>query len=164
MADAGASGPVVRVMWGSGTGPTAVAAYDAALAAANVHDYNLATVSSIVPPGASVEAVGSAPDLGPPGGRLWAVVARGTVEGPGRAAAALGWATGDGPGVLYEAGGVLTEDDARAEVAAGLDAARDLRDRPLAEAGCRSIACEAAAGEFATAVVLGVFGESEPMG
>ncbi|MEF8907067.1 MAG: pyruvoyl-dependent arginine decarboxylase, partial [Haloarculaceae archaeon] len=38
---------VIRVVWGSGTGPTGTAAYDAALAEAGVHDYNLVTVSSV---------------------------------------------------------------------------------------------------------------------
>lgn len=164
MANAGAAAPLVRIVWGTGTGPTAVASYDAALAAANVHDYNLATVSSIVPPDASVAAVGTAPDLGPPGGRLWVVPARGTVVGPGRASAALGWATGEGAGVLYEAGGDVDEVDAREAVTEGLAAARALRDRPLPEGDCRSVSCSAEAGEYGTAAVLGIFGESEPIG
>lgn len=182
MADSGAERPRVRVVWGAGTGPTAVASYDAALAEANVHDYNLATVSSVVPPGASVDVVGTAPDLGPAGGRLWVLESRATVRDAGRATAALGWATGDAPesgpraarrdpssrsgdgaGLLYEAAGELSEAAAREQVADGLAAGRALRDRDLDGGGIRSISVEGASGTYATAVVLAAFGESEPM-
>lgn len=180
MVDSGAQRPRIRVVWGAGTGPTAVASYDAALAEANVHDYNLATVSSVVPPGVSVEAAGTAPDLGPAGDRLWVLESRATVRGAGRATAALGWATGDaleserraarqdpssqpgtGPGLLYEAAGELSEEAAREQVADGLAAGRALRDRDLDGGGVRSISIEASAGTYATAVVLAAFGRSE---
>ncbi|PSP40313.1 pyruvoyl-dependent arginine decarboxylase, partial [Halobacteriales archaeon QH_10_70_21] len=69
----------IRVVWGTATGPTAMASYDAALAAANVHDYNLVSVSSVIPADATVEVVGEAPDLGPAGERLTVVEGRATV-------------------------------------------------------------------------------------
>jgi arginine decarboxylase len=37
----------IRIVRGTATGPTAMAAYDAALAAAGVHNYNLVSVSSV---------------------------------------------------------------------------------------------------------------------
>jgi arginine decarboxylase len=75
----------VRIVRGTGIGPTALSSYDAALAAANVHQYNLLRVSSVLPAGTSVESVGTAPDLGPIGGELTVVEARKTVSrfGPG---------------------------------------------------------------------------------
>ena len=161
----------MRIVWGTGTGPTDVASYDAALADAGVHNYNIVTVSSIVPTGAVVESVGTAPDLGPPGNRLTAVQARATVAGPDRATAGLGWATGDGrdaprgegPGVIYEASGEFGEETARERIRRGIDAATELRDWPLAEPELRIASTTVDAGTFATAVALAVFGESEPI-
>src|SRR6056297_4057573 len=96
----------IRVVWGTASGPTRMSSYDAALADANVHNYNLVAVSSVVPADAEVEAVGTAPDLGPAGERLTVVEARATRAGPGRVSAALGWTTGeDGPGLFYESAG-----------------------------------------------------------
>ncbi|MFB6362318.1 MAG: pyruvoyl-dependent arginine decarboxylase [Halobacteriales archaeon] len=160
----GNSAPNVRVVDGTGTGPTAVASYDAALADANLHAYNLATLSSVVPPGSAVEAVGTAPPLGPAGGRLWTVQARTTTAGPGRAAGALGWAAGPDGGVLYEAGDAEDEAAAREQVVSGLDAARTLRNASLPDEHIVSTAFEVPAGTYGTAVVVAAFGEAEPIG
>ncbi|MFB6360516.1 MAG: pyruvoyl-dependent arginine decarboxylase [Halobacteriales archaeon] len=163
MSTDGIGSPLIRVVHGSGTGPTAVASYDAALADANLHEYNLATLSSVVPPGATVEAVGTAPALGPVGGRLWTVQARTTTAGPGRAAAALGWAEGPDGGVLYEAGESEDEAAARAQVESGLDAARTLRDAALPNDHIESTAFDVPAGTYGTAVVVAAYGEAEPI-
>jgi arginine decarboxylase len=154
----------VRVVWGTGRGPTELAAYDAALAAAGVGNYNLVAVSSILPEGATVAVEGTAPDLGPAGARLTVVQARATVEGPGRVAAALGWAGGPGPGVVYEAGGAIAEADARDEVEAGLERGRDLRDWTFDDQGVESVAAEGEPGVHTAAVVLATLGDPEPLG
>ena len=73
----------IRVVHGVGEAATKMASYDAALADANVHNYNLVTVSSVIPSDATVEAVGTAPDLGPAGERLTVVEARATTGGVG---------------------------------------------------------------------------------
>ena len=156
---------LVRVVWGAATGPTAVASYDAALAEANVHDYNLVPVSSVVPAGAAVEAVGEAPDLGPAGERLTVVEGRATVapDEAGPAVASLGWTRDpDGPGLLYEAAG--TDPDAvAARLKAGLETGRDLREWAFEETGRRTVTAEAAGDAHTTAVVLAVYGESTPL-
>jgi arginine decarboxylase len=164
MAADGGGAPHIRVVTGTGTGPTAIASYDAALAAADHHEYNLATVSSVVPPDANVEPVESVPDLGPIGGRLWTVQARTTRAGPDRAAAALGWAIGSTGGVFYEAGGTEDEAVARDEVASGLAAARDLRDAQLPTDRIESTALEVPVGTYGTAVVVAAYGDAEPWG
>ena len=119
---------VIRVVWGSGTGPTETAAYDAALAEAGIHDYNLVAVSSVVPAEPPVEAVGTAPDLGPAGEKLTVVQARasvppvesGTAHEGQPAVAAVGWArSAEGSGVFYEADGRDPE-RVRGSVATGL--------------------------------------------
>jgi len=99
---------VIRVVWGSATGPTATAAYDAALAEANIHNYNLVTVSSVVPADPPLEVVGTAPDLGPVGNRLTVVQSKATVspEESEPAVAGIGWARSDsGRGIFYEEAG-----------------------------------------------------------
>jgi len=156
----------IRVVWGTGRGPTALAAYDAALAAAAVENYNLATVSSIVPAGATVEAVGTAPDLGAVGDRLTVVEARATVgaDAPdGVASAGLAWTVGPGPGVFYEVGDLVDGAECRRRLEAGLAAARELRDWRVEGTDARVVTVEAPAAGFAAAVVLGVYGRGEPI-
>ncbi|PHQ37939.1 pyruvoyl-dependent arginine decarboxylase subunit alpha [Halorubrum persicum] len=177
----------IHVAGGVGVADTAMASYDAALADANLHNYNLVAVSSVVPAEATVESVAAAPDLGPTGNRLTVVEARRTV-GPGDAVdfreggragaedaaskraprrhpdvvAGLGWATGPGPGLFYEVTGEDTA-DVRDRIHAGLDAGGDLRDWELPD---RELRVEAAAAEpdrFTTAVVIAAYGESEPI-
>ena len=123
----------IRVVSGTGTGPTTTAAYDAALLSAGVGNFNLVSVSSVVPPGATVEVDGTAPDLGTAGDRLTVVQARAVGD---RVAAALSWARGDdGRGLFYEgtAQGPGVDDErlrerALREAERGLTAGFDRRD------------------------------------
>lgn len=156
----------IRVVSGVGTAPTEMASYDAALADAGVANYNLVTVSSVIPADVRVEAVGTAPALGPAGERLTVVQARATVAGPGRASAALGWVRsdgGDGPGLFYEAAGETDGPDVRRRVREGLEAGRALREWDCDEPSVRAESIEAESGTYTSAVVLAVFGESEPI-
>lgn len=157
-----AGGPLIRVVWGTGTGPTAVAAYDAALVDAGVGAYNLSTVSSVVPADASVEAVETAPPLGAPGDCLTVVEARANAADAARATAGLGWAVGPGPGLFYEACGAFDEPAARREVETGLEAARRLRDWEFDDIDVRTASLRASSAH-AAAVVLAVYGDAEPV-
>lgn len=156
---------IIRVVWGTGTGPTPMAAYDDALAAANVHDYNLVTVSSVVPADAAIEAVGEAPDLGPAGERLTVVEGRATVapDDQGPTVATLVWAREpDGPGLFYEASGT-DRAAVEAEAETGLAAGCDLREWAFADRGRRTVTGRAPDDAYGTAVVLAVYGESMPL-
>jgi arginine decarboxylase len=153
----------VRVVWGTGRGPTELAAYDAALAAAGVGNYNLVAVSSILPADADVSVAGTAPDLGPAGARLTVVQARATVEGPGHVSAALGYASGPGPGVVYEAAGETVEADVRTEVEEGLAAGRAQRDWTFEDQRVESTSAPAEPGAYTAAVVLATLGVGEPL-
>jgi arginine decarboxylase len=158
---------LVRIVWGDAMGPTATASYDAALAAANVHEYNLVTVSSVLPADAAVEVIGDAPHLGPAGERLTVVQGRATAA-PGAnesAAAALGWSrSAEGAGIFYEASGT-DPTDVKQRVTDGLEHGRMLRtDRTwTAENGLQLVTAEADSEQYVTAVVLAVYGESEPL-
>ncbi|MFB6228153.1 MAG: pyruvoyl-dependent arginine decarboxylase [Halobacteriales archaeon] len=158
-------GTAIRVVAGSAGGPTAVASYDAALADAGVHEYNLLTLSSVVPPDAYIEVRDVAPDLGPVGGTLTVVQARATVEGTGRATAALGWTRrGDrGAGVFYETGGEFDPAEARRRIGRGLEHAREIRSRDLGDTSVEVESEVTDGASFATAVVVAVYGEAEPI-
>lgn len=161
----------IGIVWGTGTGPTALSAYDAALAGAGVENYNLVRVSSIVPANATVERVGEAPDLGPAGNRLTVVEACVTVGGDEaeastaaeRGSAGLAWATGPGPGLFYEVAGGFDEAECRRRLEAGLEAGRGLREWTFDGGGERVVSVAAPTEGYASAVVLGVYGESEPI-
>lgn len=153
----------IRVVWGTGTGPTEVAAYDAALADANVHNYNLVHVSSVIPAGTRVDPVGEAPDLGQPGDRLTVVEGAATHAGPGGVAAGLGWTPGDGPGLFYEAAGPTDEETIETRIREGLDAGRELREWDLPETEVRTVRIRAEPGEYASAAVLAVYGRGTPL-
>lgn len=153
----------IRVVWGTGTGPTEVAAYDAALADANVHNYNLVHVSSVIPAGVPVRVEGTAPDLGDPGDRLTVVEGVAVESGPTTVSAALGWATGEGPGLFYEAAGETDPETVESRIRQGLEAGRELRDWSFDAETVRVATIEAAAGEYAAATVLGVYGRAEPI-
>lgn len=152
----------IRVVWGTAHGPTELSAYDAALAEAGVHNYNLVPLSSVIPAGPAIELAGTAPHLGPPGEAL-EVVQSAATAGPGeRAAAGIGWArTEGGPGIFYEVDGA-DSDEVRREIREGLAAGRDLRDWDFVEESVRveSVAPE---DDYASAVVLATYGESHPV-
>ncbi|MFB6182922.1 MAG: pyruvoyl-dependent arginine decarboxylase [Haloarculaceae archaeon] len=157
----------IRVVWGSATGPTAMAAYDAALAAANVHNYNLVAVSSVVPADPPVDPVGTAPDLGPAGQELTVVESRATVApgDPGPACAGIGWTRSEsGRGLFYESSGT-DPDEVHTAVHDGLAAGQRLREWAFDDAGPELIVecADADPDAYTTAVVLAVYGESRPI-
>lgn len=152
----------IHVVGGTGTAPTEKAAYDAALADANLHNYNLVPVSSVVPADAEVVQVDEAPELGPAGNRLNVVQAKASAVGPETVAAGIGWTTGPGPGLFYEAD-AESESDVQARLETGLDAGRDLRDWSFDHEETLIERAEAAPGEHTCVVVLAAYGESEPI-
>ena len=175
----------ISVVAGAGRGPTAIASYDAALAAAGVHGYNLVRVSSVIPAGSSVERRDVAPDLGPVGGKLTVVEARATIEAraadaagsvtgsaatgdaePDTAAACagLGWSVDDdGRGIFYEASSTERA-TVRETIEAGLAAGRELREWSFVDDRIVIETADTTAGRgFVTAVVLAAYGEAEPI-
>jgi arginine decarboxylase len=154
---------MIRVVWGTGRARTAKGSFDRALAAADIHDYNLRELSSVIPAGAAVEAVGSAPDLGATGNALDAVVARQTSPPGTRAAAGLAWARGDdGTGIFYEVGDHDPE-SVRELLRSGIEtgcAIRDI-DEPTPETRVTTAGAEADC--YVTAVAVATDGESEAL-
>ena len=154
---------VIRIVWGTGRASTPKASFDVALAAANVHQYNLRRLSSVIPAGVTVEEVGRAPDLGPTGGALDAVLARQTSQPGTRAAAGLAWArateeSGGGPGIFYEEG---NHDPAtvRERLKAGVERGCHLREINPSPVHTRVITADPEAEAYTTAVVVAVYGD-----
>ncbi len=109
-ADGLGSALTIRVSRGTGTGLTRLAAFDHALRAAGVADFNLLRLSSVIPPGA--EVVETEPAEQVPGGHgdlLYCVYADAYSSTPGEAAwAGITWAQhsdGSGAGLFAEHSG-----------------------------------------------------------
>jgi arginine decarboxylase len=99
--NAAPTGLLIRVSSGSGSGPTGLAAFDAALRSAGVADLNLIRLSSVIPPGSTLTQVtGDGQLRGNHGDRLYCVYAEAYASSPGEEAwAAIGWSRrGDGSG------------------------------------------------------------------
>ncbi|MFE6970569.1 pyruvoyl-dependent arginine decarboxylase [Isoptericola sp. NPDC057653] len=97
----------IRVSAGTGSGRTTLAAFDAALVAAGVGDFNLVRLSSVVPPGSVVLEVDGPDQLqGEHGDALWCVYAAGYASLPGHEAwAGVAWSRrddGSGAGLFVE--------------------------------------------------------------
>jgi arginine decarboxylase len=98
----------VRVTAGTGEGPTSLAAFDDALLNAGVANYNLIHLSSVIPPGTSVERTGFRTPPEEYGHRLYVVMARREEHETGSEAwAGLGWTQerDSGLGLFVEAHG-----------------------------------------------------------
>lgn len=120
----------IPVATGVGTGPTELAAFDAALIATGVANFNLLRLSSVIPPGSVVTAVdGPVAPAGGWGDRLYVVMAERRTSRPGSTVAAgIGWVQhpehGHGLFVEHEA---ETEEQVRADIAATLGALTSAR-------------------------------------
>jgi arginine decarboxylase len=154
----------IRIVWGTGEGPTEMASYDAALADAGVENYNLVAVSSIVPAGAEIDPVGTAPDLGPAGERLTVVEGRATATGGGTVSAGLGWVCSEeGPGLFYESAGPRSPDAVSQRVLDGLEAGQELRDWTFGDPEYQVVSADVAEDAYTTTVVVAAYGESDPI-
>ena len=156
---------MIRIVWGTGRGATPKGSFDAALAAAGVHQYNLRTLSSVIPADIPVEEAGTAPDLGPTGDALDVVLARQTSQPGTRAAAGLAWArateeSGGGPGIFYE------EEDhdpatVRERLEAGVERGCHLRGIDPSPVHTRVVTAEPEAEAYTTAAVVAVYGDGK---
>jgi len=119
----------IHITPGIGTGPTKLAAFDAALNHAGIANYNLIRLSSVVPPNTdiTVHEDGPIPEEIMPGGwgdRLYVVIAEERVETPNEEAwAGIGWVqekeTGKGLFVEHEGN---SESSVRRDIQQSLEA------------------------------------------
>lgn len=96
---------IIHIQTGGGEGETRLAAFDAALQDAGIHDYNLLELSSVIPTGAAVRRGTFQRDVNEIGFRLYVVLAHTEVTEPGEERwAGLGWVQDrtDGHGLFVE--------------------------------------------------------------
>ncbi|MFD1596709.1 pyruvoyl-dependent arginine decarboxylase [Haloplanus litoreus] len=112
----------IDLAWGHGDAGTPLSAFDAALADAGIHNYNLVTYSSVIPPNRSVVRTGRVEadyGVGRPVGTVHAAAE--TTRSNETVAAGLGW-------IRAEEGGVLMESTAGSEAAVRSDLHEKLAD------------------------------------
>lgn len=118
----------IELVWGSGEGTTELSAFDAALADAGIHNYNLIRLSSVIPKGESVESVGSHRGRWDVGNMVGAVLAeRASTSVDETVAAGLGWARSEEGGVFFEASGESAA-DVETRLRRGIRDAKSTRD------------------------------------
>lgn len=96
---------VIALATGVGSGPTPLAAFDAALLDAGVANYNLICLSSVIPPGSVIERRRWHTPAREWGQRLYCVMSQMREERPGHTAhAGIGWVRDerDGRGLFVE--------------------------------------------------------------
>lgn len=154
------SGPLIRLSSGTGTGPTRLAAFDAALGAAGLADYNLLPLSSVIPTGTRVVVVDAADQVsGEHGDILYCVYATAAALQPGAEGwAGVAWALrddGSGAGLFVEHH-ADTEAALHASLGATLSAMITRRPDRYTETG-RLVARATCTGEPGVAVVVATY-------
>ncbi|MFB6161683.1 MAG: pyruvoyl-dependent arginine decarboxylase [Haloferacaceae archaeon] len=145
----------VPLVSGTGSGPTELDAFDAALAEAGVCEYNLVELSSVLPAGAEPAVGAPVPDWRT-GELVATVLAAATGDGP--VAAGIGWTLAEEGGVFYEE---TTADAATCEkrLRTGLARARERRDWTWTDGVETEVVAHEPAGDRAgAAVVAAVYG------
>jgi arginine decarboxylase len=131
-------GVLIRISSGVGTGPTRLAAFDAALHDAGVANFNLVRMSSVIPPGSVVRQVpGTQQVAGQHGDLLYCVYADAYASTPGDEAwAGVAWSNRqhDSAGLFVEHHG-LSEIGVRHDLEATLEDLGQRRDGDFAIGG-----------------------------
>lgn len=119
----------IDLVWGVGEGQTSLGAFDRALSEANIHNYNLVYLSSVIPEGATVLERGELEagrwDVGD---ILAVVMAKKTGTEPGeKIASGLGWMMAEEGGVFMEHD-CGTREECEHELRRNLEDAKETRD------------------------------------
>lgn len=147
----------IEVVAGAGDGPTELAAFDDALAAAGAHNYNLVQFSSVIPRDRAVEERHVHDQRFPVGTPVGVVLARGTGDTEGEEiAAGLGWISTDGGGIFYESHG-SSVDRCIARIEDGLEHGAALRGFNESE-DVHIRTCTHTVEEAGCALVIAIFG------
>lgn len=148
----------LEIVWGTGEGETSLSAFDAALSAAGIHNYNLVTLSSVIPDGATVEPTGTHERAWDVGEVVSVVMAKNESTVPGETiAAGLGWATAAEGGIFFEE---VADSPSNVEefVTRGVRTAKDTRGTWDWEAGIDRQIVDHTVAENGAAVVAAVYG------
>lgn len=152
---------LIRVSKGSGAGPTRLAAFDLALFAAGVGDYNIIRLSSVIPPHAVVREVSAAEQIeGTKGDVAYCVYAAAYASRHGEQAwAGVAWAGGwsTSRAGLFVEHAAHSESVVRWELDATIEAMSSIRGIHYPEAG-RTVGSAVCIDQPVCAVVVATFG------
>jgi arginine decarboxylase len=155
---------LIRVSTGSGSGPTRLAAFDAALFAAGVAGFNLIRLSSVIPPYAVVQDVPGAQQVpGTPGDVAYCVYADAYASNPGEQAwAGLAWAVGPQPSGagLFVEHSACSEEVVRRDLLATIDAMSVTRGNRHRMSG-QTVSSAVCVDHPVCAVVVAAYGTAE---
>lgn len=130
---------LIRVSSGTGSGPTRLAAFDAALADAGIAGFNIIRLSSVIPPYGDVRVVpGSEQIHGTVGDVVYCVYAAAYASTPGEQAwAGVAWSMDPDHvgGGLFVEHAASSESTVRHDLDATLDAMSELRGQRYVRAG-----------------------------
>lgn len=154
----------IRIVEGTGAGPTELAAFDSALAAAGVERYNLIQLSSVIPRDGEIVVRNDFSPEGSVGDRLHVVKAAAITEPNEVGAAGLAWArTDDGRGIFYEA--AITGSNAASRLASELDAGLDhglaIRSWSPASRDVQQVTSPPQPEQWGCAIVLAAYGSPD---
>jgi len=115
----------IEIACGTGTGPNTLAAFDSALCATGIANFNLLRLSSVIPPSTEVKPMSDkvSPIPGEWGDRLYVVMAEQRVNEPGAEAwAGIGWVqeAESGKGLFVEHEG-FSADEVRTDILDSLE-------------------------------------------
>ena len=155
---------LIRVSTGSGSGPTRLAAFDAALSAAGVADFNIIRLSSVIPPHAIVQEVPGAEQIsGTPGAAAYCVYADAYASNPGEQAwAGVAWAIDPAPSGagLFVEHSACSEEVVRRELHATIGAMSASRGHRHRLAG-QTVSSAVCVNHPVCAVVVATYGTAE---
>ena len=151
---------VITVTSSVGTGPTPVAAFDAALQGVGLANFNLVQLTSVIPTGACIDDLGESPAMVESewGDRLYVVLAEGHTDRSGdQAWAGLGWVQqpDSRKGLFAEHSG-SSESSVRSNITHTLTAMTDRRHDDFGSIG-RRIRGATCVGPPVSALVVAVF-------
>jgi arginine decarboxylase len=119
----------ISIVWGKSEGETFISAYDKSLKEAGIHNFNLITLSSVIPAGAVVVERGVYPCCTRVGAIRYVVLSSFTSDKAGTPiCAALGWVLSDEGGLIFESCGEFTGEEAIKEIERGLQEMMSVRN------------------------------------
>lgn len=151
------SGVKVRIIWGCSEGPTKISAFDGALEEAGIHNLNLLSLSSIIPPKTTVAEVGKI-QLEEPVGSIGKVVLS-HIEGMGCwLSSGLGWVIASEGGIIVESALAGRSIDCKKEIHDGIERMMENRSwNWKSKPRTRILEVKAQSNSFSSAVVAALF-------
>jgi len=111
----------IRIVWGKSEGKTLISSFDKALIKAGIHNFNLISLSSVIPQDAAVLEVGTYESFHKIGDILYVVISSFSSNKPNaQISAGLGWVQTKEGGLLFESRGEFSHKKCEEEISRGL--------------------------------------------